>query len=94
MAVASSAQEAVWMRQPSSETGFEFTKPVIIYEDNQSATAMTKNPQFHGRTKHIAIKYHFIREQVNDGTTTAQYCSTEIMLADMFTKSLGHTQFS
>ena len=68
MVLASSAQEAVWMRQLSSEIGIEYTKPVIIYEDNQSAIAMTINPQFHGRTKHIAIKYHYIREQVNDGT--------------------------
>ena len=73
MALASSAQEAVWMRQLSSEIGIEYTKPVIIYEDNQSAIAMTKNPQFHGRTKHIAIKYHYIRKQVNDGTVNVQY---------------------
>ena len=94
MALASSAQEAVWMRQLSSEIGIEYTKPVIIYEDNQSAIAMTKNPQFHGRTKHIAIKYHYIREQVNDGTVNVQYCSTENMLADMLTKPLASTQFS
>ena len=42
MALASSAQEAVWMRQLSSEIGMEYTKPVIIYEDNQSAIAMKK----------------------------------------------------
>ena len=65
VAQAFSAQEAVWMRQLSSEIGFEFTKPVIINEDNQSAIAMAENTQFHGRTKHIAIKYHYI-EQVND----------------------------
>ena len=94
MALASSAQEAVWMRQLSSEIGIEYTKPVIIYEDNQSAIAMTKNPQFHGRTKHIAIKYLFIREQVNDGTVNIQYCSTKNMLADMLTKPLASTQFS
>ena len=65
MALAFSAQEADWMRQLSSEIGFEFTKPVIINEDNQSAIAMAENTQFHGRTKHKAIKYHYI-EQVND----------------------------
>ena len=50
MALASSAQEAVWMRQLSSEIGIGYIKPVIIYEDTQSAIAMKKNPQFHGRT--------------------------------------------
>ena len=54
---------------------------------------MTKNPQFHGRTKHIAIN-HYIREQVNDGIVNVQYCSTENMLADMLTKPLASTQFS
>ena len=37
---------------------------MIVYEDNQSAIAMAKDPQFHGRSKHIDIKYHFIREQI------------------------------
>ena len=94
MALASSAQEAVWMRQLSSEIGIEYTKPVIVCEDNQSAIAMTKNPQFLGRTIHIAIKYHYIREQVYDGTVNVQYCSTENMLADMLTKPLASTKFS
>ena len=60
-----------------------------IFEDNQSAIAMTKNPQFHGRAKHIAIKYHFIREQVQNGTIKLKYCPTSQMLADiLFTKGL------
>ena len=88
MALASSAQEAVWMRQLSSEIGFEFTKPVMVYyEDNQFAIAMTKNPQFHGRTKYIAISIIISKSKFNDGTVTVQYCSTETMLADMLTKA-------
>ena len=94
MALVSSAQEAIWMRQLSSEIGIECTKPVIVYGDNQSAIAMTKNPKFHGRKEHITIKYYYIREQVNDGTVNVQYCSTENMLADMLTKPLASTQYS
>ena len=71
----------------------EYTK-AVIYEDNQSAIAIAKNPQFHGRTKHIAIKYYYIREQVNDGTVSVKYCSTENMLADMLTKPLASIHFS
>ena len=52
---------------------------------------MTKNPQFHGRAKHIAIKHHFIREQVGNGPI--EYCPTNEMLADMFTKGLSREQF-
>ena len=54
---------------------------------------MAKNPQFHGRTKHIAIKYHFIREQVNSKTLELRYCRTNDMIADMLTKGLSGEQF-
>ena len=54
---------------------------------------MTKNPQFHGRAKHVDIKYHYIREQVNDGTVELKYCPTNNMIADMFTKGLGRDRF-
>ena len=59
-----------------------------IYEDNQSAIAMMRNPQFHGRAKHIAIKFHFICEQMSNGMIKLEYCPTNQMLADMFTTEL------
>ena len=49
---------------------------------------MTKNQQFHGKGKHIAIKYHFIQDQVSNGTIKIVYCPTKEMVADMFTKGL------
>ena len=54
---------------------------------------MAKNPQFHGHTKHIEIKYHFIRELVSNGVVQLKYCPTEEMTADMLTKGLSHDQF-
>ena len=54
---------------------------------------MAKNPQFHGGTKHIAIKYHFIREQVSSGKLELRYCKTIDMIADMLTKGLSGEQF-
>ena len=54
---------------------------------------MTKNPQFHGRSKHIAIKYHFIRDEMKKGTINIQYCRMENMLADMLTKGLHGDRF-
>ena len=53
-----------------------------------------KNPQFHGPSKHIAIKYHFIRDQVKGGTIEVQYCRTEEMVADVFTKELYSETFA
>jgi len=60
---------------------------------NQSAIAMTKNPQSHGRTKHIDNKYHFIRDQVSKGTISLKYWATEDITADVFTKALSHERF-
>ena len=93
IALASTAQEAVWMRQLTTELGNSPETATVIYEDNQSAISMTKNPQYHGKAKHIAIKYHFIREQVSNGTVNLQYCPTEEMVADMFTKGLSRERF-
>ena len=63
IALASAAQESsLWLQQLLADLLKEPTKPMVIFEDNQSAICMAKNPQFHGRSKHIAIKHHFIRE--------------------------------
>ena len=93
IALASAAQEAVWLRQLTTDLGYSSETATIIYEDNQSAISMTKNPQFHGKAKHIAIKYHFIREQVSNGTVKLQYCPIREMIADMFTKALSRERF-
>ena len=93
MALASAAQEAVWMRQLIGDLTTTSTTPMTIYEDNQSAISMAKNPQFHGRAKHIGIKHHFIREQVEKGTVVLQYCQSEDMTADILTKGLNKDQF-
>lgn len=94
MALASAAQEAIWMRQLLSDIKSKPTGATLIFEDNQSAICMTKNPQFHGRAKHIDIKYHFVREQVTNGNIELKYCSTDDMIADILTKGLNYTQFS
>ena len=65
----------------------------LLYEDNQSAICIAKNPQFHGRVKHIGFKYHFIREQVNAGSVKLEYCHTKDIVADIFTKGLTQEKF-
>ena len=92
IALSGAAQEAVWLKQLNQDlTGI--SEPVVIYEDNQSAIAIAKNPQFHGRVKHINLKYHFIREQVNNNNIELKYCQTSEMIADMLTKGLGRIKF-
>ena len=93
VALASAAQEAVWVRELTAQLKDHSPEAITIYEDNQSAISMAKNPQFHGRTKHIFIKYHFIREQVEKKAVELKYCPTEEMVADMLTKGLAKEQF-
>ena len=94
MALSSAAQEATWIRQLTKDLQSGPTRSTVTYEDNQSAICMAKNPQFHGRTKHIEIKYHFIREKVLDETIELKYCPTNDMIADMLTKGLSHDKFA
>jgi len=93
VALSSATQEAVWLKQLLSELRIEQLKPTVLYEDNQSAIAMAQNAGFHGRTKHIDIRHHFVREKVNDGTIELKYCRSDQMLADMLTKGLSSTVF-
>ena len=60
----------------------------LIYEDNQGAIAITKNPVHHGRTKHIDVKHHAIRELSENGIINVEHINTNNMLADLLTKPL------
>ena len=68
---------------------------MIIYNDNQSAISLAHAElgQFHARTKHIDIRYHFIREKIEDGTLEVVYCPTAEMTADVLTKALAAFKF-
>ena len=67
---------------------------MITHEDNQSTLCLAKtNQQFHGRTKHIDIKYHFVHDLVEAGRNEVMYCASENMTADILTKGLRINQF-
>ncbi len=91
--LSAAAQEALWMRQLLVNLNVHVDQPVTTYEDNQSTICMSKNPQFHGRSKHIDTKHHFVRDQVEKKTITVRYCPTSSMLADIFTKGIPKEQF-
>jgi hypothetical protein len=93
IALASAAQEAVWLKRLISDLQGSEEKTITIYEDNQSAICMGKNQQYHGRTKHVDIKYHFVREKIATGAITVPYCKTDDMVADIFTKPLFAPRF-
>jgi hypothetical protein len=61
---------------------------VVIFYDNTNAINISNNPMMHTKTKHIAIKYHFLRELVQDKEVRLEYVNTKEQIVDIFTKSL------
>lgn len=65
----------------------------MIYVDNKSAITLARNPVFHGRSKHIDVRYHFIRECVEKGLIVIRHVSTEQQRADVLTKPMPVVKF-
>ena len=81
------------MRNQLFDYGMTVDK-IPIFCDNTSAIAITENPVQHSRTKHIDIKYHFIREHVMNGTVELHFVPSEQQIADIFTKPLDESTFT
>ena len=92
IALSAAAQEAAWLQKLFSDLLMS-SQPIVMMEDNQGAIALAKNPIAHSRTKHIDIRFHFIREAQENGVIQVCYCPTEEMLADIFTKPLPRHLF-
>nr|GEV82225.1 ribonuclease H-like domain, reverse transcriptase, RNA-dependent DNA polymerase [Tanacetum cinerariifolium] len=93
MAATAAACQALWLKRLLSElTGYE-EKRIMLKVDNVSAIALVRNPVFHGRSKHIDIRYHFIRECVEDGHINVEHVSGELQRADILTKALPRLKF-
>ncbi|KAJ4754257.1 polyprotein [Rhynchospora pubera] len=93
VAISSTACQAVWLRRILSDLYQPQQQSTTILCDNQSAIAMTKNPVFHGRTKHIDIRVHFIRELVSRQQVQLQHIKTDEQVADVLTKALDRGKF-
>jgi len=88
VAATHAAKEALWLRSLISEVFGNIFDATTLFSDNQSAIALSKDHQYHARTKHIDIRYHFIRWVIENGSIRLIYCPTEDMLADTLTKPL------
>jgi hypothetical protein len=93
IAQAHATKEALWLRTFVSEIRDEPTRAITTNSDNQGAIALSKDNKFHARTKHIDVRYHFIREAVEDGKVSVVYIPTDDNPADIFTKPLGKAKF-
>ncbi|KAG6501588.1 hypothetical protein ZIOFF_041471 [Zingiber officinale] len=88
MAATTATCHALWLRSLISELTGEKPKPVTLFVDNKSAIALMKNPVFHGRSKHIDTRFHFIRECVENGQIVVEFINTGEQRADVLTKAL------
>lgn len=86
-------KEAVWLRNLLRELGHEQLQATVIFGDNQGAIALAKNPQFHGRSKHIDTQWHYVREKIGDNTVELQWTETSKQVADGLTKPLNKELF-
>ena len=89
VAMTNALKDIMWLCNLLSEIHTPVTIPTPLMCDNQGAITLTMNNKFHPRTKHINIRYHFIRLAVDEDKVIPIYCPTDLMIADMFTKPLA-----
>ena len=93
IATSMASYEAVWLRKLFSEL-FGFTLDTTMFLcDNQSRIHLSENPVFHDRSKHIDIRYHYIRDMVQQGAIRLQHIGANEQVADILTKPLGKVKF-
>ena len=93
MAASAASTQALWLARLLSDLLGRDTGAVELRVDSKSALALAKNPVFHERSKHIRVRYHFIRSYLEEGSIKASYINTKDQLADLLTKPLGRIKF-
>ena len=88
ISMAAAANQAIWLKKILADLGQKQDAPTEIFCDNKSAIAIAQNPVQHGRTKHINVKFHSLREAEKNKLIKITYCSTDVQLADLMTKAL------
>ncbi|XP_074361468.1 secreted RxLR effector protein 161-like [Apium graveolens] len=93
MVATAAACQAIWIRNVLNQITDEEVGPVVLFVDNKSAIDLAKNPVFHGRSKHIHVRYHFIRECVEWGEIILKHVSSECQKEDILTKAMTTLKF-
>ncbi|CAI0431123.1 unnamed protein product [Linum tenue] len=90
VAASFSAAQCVWLRRILEQFGWKSSVDTAtrIFCDNSSAIKLSRNPVLHGRSKHIDVRFHFLRELANRGVVTMEHCRTYEQIADVMTKAL------
>jgi hypothetical protein len=93
IAASTASTQALWLARLLGDLLGRDTGAVELRVDNQSALTLANNPVFHERSKHIRLRYHFIRDCLAERSIKARYISTKDQLADLLTKPLGKIKF-
>jgi hypothetical protein len=93
IATSVASREAVWLRNLLSYLFSVDLEPIVIHCDNQSCIKLSENPVFHDRSKHIEIRYHYVRDMVQKNILSIQVVPTTEQTVDILTKSLSLTKF-
>jgi len=94
MAISEALKEILWLRSLVESFGLKQMKPTKLRVDNQAAIAMSKNPEFHKRTKHIGVRFHRIRQEQEVGNVDVTYVPSDKQVTDMLTKPLPWSTIS
>jgi hypothetical protein len=92
MASVDAAKQALWLKQLLQELDIVFDT-ITLYNDNNGCIGLSKNPINHDKTKHISMRHHFLREQVQEGTLTVTHVPSKLNIADILTKYVPKDQF-
>ena len=92
IATRSCCPQLLWMKKLLGDYGLS-QETMVVYCDNSSAIDISENPVQHSKTKHIEIRYHFIRDLVERMVVTLEYIPAECQNADIFTKPLDRSEF-
>ena len=87
-AACAAGSELMFLRNLFTEFGYSFTSPSTLFIDNMSAINVAKDPEHHGRMKHLPLSYYWLRDEVNKGIIRPVHCPTQEMPADILTKPL------
>ena len=89
VASTSAGQEILWLHNLFHELGYTFSTPSTLHIDNRSALSVAKNPEHHGRMKHLDLRFYWLRDEVEKGHINLVHLRTDDMVADILTKALG-----
>ena len=93
----SAGQDITFLRELLSSINVPQTDPTLVYEDNQAAICIANNPLTSKKARHIMVKYHYIRQLIEEKSLTVECMPTDDMIADIFTKALDpvkHLKFT